>query len=68
MELSPTNIISPFQFTVHLILLVFSDVLDLAWSSNDCWLASCSVDNCIVVWNAEKFPGDFFKYLLKITN
>lgn len=32
------------------------DVLDLAWSANDCWLASCSVDNSIVVWNADKFP------------
>ncbi|CAH0701563.1 unnamed protein product [Spodoptera exigua] len=32
------------------------DVLDLAWSPLDKWLASCSVDNSIIIWNAEKFP------------
>ncbi|KPJ19079.1 Protein HIRA-like [Papilio machaon] len=32
------------------------DVLDLAWSPLDKWLASCSVDNTIIIWNAEKFP------------
>ncbi|KAM3961260.1 histone cell cycle regulator-like protein [Aphomia sociella] len=32
------------------------DVLDLAWSPMDKWLASCSVDNSIIIWNAEKFP------------
>ncbi|KAJ8312148.1 hypothetical protein KUTeg_009521 [Tegillarca granosa] len=32
------------------------DVLDLSWSPNDAWLASCSVDNTIVIWNGEKFP------------
>ncbi|RVE51231.1 hypothetical protein evm_004196 [Chilo suppressalis] len=32
------------------------DVLDLAWSPMDKWLASCSVDNTIIIWNAEKFP------------
>lgn len=46
------------------ICFLIVDVLDLAWSANDSWLASCSVDNCIVVWNADKFPGkdvqDFF--------
>lgn len=39
------------------ICFLIVDVLDLAWSANDSWLASCSVDNCIVVWNADKFPG-----------
>ena len=34
------------------------DVLDLAWSPHDVWLASCSVDNTVVVWNALKFPGE----------
>jgi WD40 repeat protein len=33
------------------------DVLDLAWSPQDAYLASCSVDNSIIVWNAQKFPG-----------
>ena len=32
------------------------DILDLAWSPDNSWLASCSVDNTIVVWNAKKFP------------
>ncbi|CAH2086079.1 unnamed protein product [Euphydryas editha] len=32
------------------------DVLDLAWSPLDKWLASCSIDNTIIIWNAEKFP------------
>uniref|UniRef100_A0A1A8JQ08 Protein HIRA n=1 Tax=Nothobranchius kuhntae TaxID=321403 RepID=A0A1A8JQ08_NOTKU len=32
------------------------DVMDVAWSPHDIWLASCSVDNTIVVWNARKFP------------
>ncbi|XP_029648641.1 protein HIRA [Octopus sinensis] len=32
------------------------DVLDLAWSPHDAWLATCSVDNTVVVWNAVKFP------------
>lgn len=32
------------------------DVLDLAWSPLDKWLASCSVDNSIIIWNAEKLP------------
>uniref|UniRef100_A0A3P9CXJ3 Protein HIRA n=1 Tax=Maylandia zebra TaxID=106582 RepID=A0A3P9CXJ3_9CICH len=32
------------------------DVMDVAWSPRDVWLASCSVDNTIVIWNARKFP------------
>nr|XP_033475446.1 protein HIRA [Epinephelus lanceolatus] len=32
------------------------DVMDVAWSPHDVWLASCSVDNTIVIWNARKFP------------
>ncbi len=35
----------------------FSDVLDLAWSPDDRFLASGSVDNTVHMWNAEKFPG-----------
>lgn len=33
------------------------DVLDLAWSAHDAWLASCSVDNTVIVWNALQLPG-----------
>ncbi|ESO06634.1 hypothetical protein HELRODRAFT_64173 [Helobdella robusta] len=32
------------------------DVLGLAWSPHNLWLASCSVDNNIIIWNALKFP------------
>ncbi|XP_035691249.1 protein HIRA-like [Branchiostoma floridae] len=32
------------------------DILDLAWSPQDAWLATCSIDNTIIVWNAQKFP------------
>uniref|UniRef100_A0A671X6N5 Protein HIRA n=1 Tax=Sparus aurata TaxID=8175 RepID=A0A671X6N5_SPAAU len=34
-----------------------TNVMDVAWSPHDVWLASCSVDNTIVIWNARKFPG-----------
>lgn len=32
------------------------DVLDLAWAPHDGWLASSSVDNTVIIWNAQKFP------------
>uniref|UniRef100_A0A182IV44 Protein HIRA n=1 Tax=Anopheles atroparvus TaxID=41427 RepID=A0A182IV44_ANOAO len=32
------------------------DVLDLAWSPQDRWIASCSVDNTIIIWDAQHFP------------
>ncbi|XP_033373985.1 protein HIRA isoform X6 [Parus major] len=32
------------------------NVMDVAWSPHDAWLASCSVDNTVVIWNAVKFP------------
>ncbi|RWS15627.1 Protein HIRA-like protein [Dinothrombium tinctorium] len=32
------------------------DILDLSWSPNDAWLASCSIDNSVIVWNTSKFP------------
>lgn len=35
------------------------DVLDMAWSPHDAWLATCSVDNTVIVWNALKMPGEF---------
>jgi WD40 repeat protein len=39
------------------VLILFKDVLDLAWSPKDQYLASCSIDNTIIIWNAFKFPG-----------
>ncbi|XP_012271254.1 protein HIRA homolog isoform X2 [Orussus abietinus] len=32
------------------------DVLDLAWAPHNPWLASASVDNSVIVWDASKFP------------
>ena len=32
------------------------DVLDLAWSSDGAYLASCSIDNSIIIWSATSFP------------
>ncbi|XP_004518837.1 protein HIRA homolog [Ceratitis capitata] len=33
------------------------DVLDLAWSPNERWLASCSIDNTIIIWDVQSFPN-----------
>lgn len=43
--------------------------MDLAWSAKDQYLATCSVDNTVIIWNALKFPGKkhlkvFLVYLL----
>lgn len=32
------------------------DVLDLAWGPGDALLATASVDNNVIIWNAERFP------------
>ncbi|QQP57887.1 Protein HIRA [Caligus rogercresseyi] len=32
------------------------DILDLAWSVGDSFIATASVDNSIIIWNAEKLP------------
>lgn len=32
------------------------DILDLAWSPGDRYLASASVDNTVIVWDAQNFP------------
>ncbi|CAL4066649.1 unnamed protein product [Meganyctiphanes norvegica] len=32
------------------------DVLDVAWSPGDVWLASASIDNNIIIWNTTKWP------------
>lgn len=41
---------------VHMLRGHSSDVLDLSWSPDHKFLASCSVDNSIVVWNAKELP------------
>nr|XP_024218249.1 protein HIRA-like isoform X3 [Halyomorpha halys] len=32
------------------------DILDMAWSPHDLYLATCSVDNTIIIWRPENFP------------
>lgn len=41
---------------VHTLRGHSGDVLDLNWSPQDVWLATCSVDNTIIIWNALNFP------------
>lgn len=31
------------------------DILDLNWSKTEPWLASCSVDNSVIIWNTNKW-------------
>lgn len=33
------------------------DILDIAWAPHNPWLASASVDNNIIIWDATKFPS-----------
>ena len=35
------------------------DVLSISWSPDSSFLASCSIDNTVIVWNAHKFPGSY---------
>ncbi|XP_071534897.1 protein HIRA isoform X2 [Panulirus ornatus] len=32
------------------------DILDVAWSPGDVWLASASIDNNVIIWNTAKWP------------
>lgn len=41
---------------IHTLSTHTGDVLDLAWAPHDGWLASGSVDNSVIIWNANKFP------------
>ena len=44
---------------LHMLRGHSGDVLDLSWSPDQKYLASCSVDNTIVVWNAKDLPQKF---------
>lgn len=41
---------------IHMLRGHGGDVLDLSWSPDQRYLASCSVDNSIVIWNARELP------------
>ena len=41
----------------HTLRIHDGDVLDIAWSPGDVWLATASVDNTVVVWDVEKLPS-----------
>ncbi|KAJ8958968.1 hypothetical protein NQ314_006332 [Rhamnusium bicolor] len=41
---------------VHTLNSHNGDILDIAWAPHDGWLASGSVDNTVIIWNAHKFP------------
>ena len=43
------------------------NVFDVRWGPNDRFLASCSVDNKIIIWNAKNFP-EMYKTLSGHTN
>jgi protein HIRA/HIR1 len=44
---------------IHMLRGHGGDVLDLSWSPDQKYLASCSVDNSIVIWNARELPQKF---------
>ena len=37
-----------------------TDILDLAWSPDDSLLASGSIDNSIIIWDAKNFPESHY--------
>ena len=37
---------------IHRLQAHEADVIDLAWNRNDKFLASCSLDNSIIIWNS----------------
>ena len=44
---------------VHMLRGHNGDVLDLSWSPDQKYIASCSVDNSIIIWNARNLPQKF---------
>ena len=44
---------------LHMLRGHSGDVLDLSWSPDQKYLASCSVDNTLVIWNAKDLPQKF---------
>ncbi|EPB66412.1 WD domain, G-beta repeat protein [Ancylostoma ceylanicum] len=55
MEQKRTKFQKPRELTWHP-NLVFYKVLSVEWSSDGRFLASASMDNTVVVWNARKLP------------
>lgn len=44
---------------VHMLRGHSGDILDMSWSTDQKYLASCSVDNTIIIWNAKDLPQKF---------
>ncbi len=44
---------------MHMLRGHSGDVLDLSWSPDQKFLASCSVDNTIIIWNAKNLPQKY---------
>jgi len=42
--------------TISILRSHTGDILDLSWSPTDRYLASASVDNIIIIWDAQNFP------------
>ena len=53
----PENFLQQFPRVAHTLRIHDGDVLDIAWSPGDVWLATASVDNTVVVWDVEKLPS-----------
>lgn len=41
---------------VHTLRAHQGDILDMAWAPHDHYLATCSVDNTIIIWRPDNFP------------
>lgn len=44
------------MFFDHIFRFILLDILDVAWSPDDSYLATAGIDNTIMIWNSKKFP------------
>ena len=56
-----TVVNSKIQLTESFIYLItIKDVVDLAWSRDNTYLASCGLDNLVFIWDGNKFGKELF--------